>query len=74
MLLYPPKLSKYPPANVMIVAKYLFVRVFTIGETSFPSSTSNNSWKDSLPIRATASNEVKAKAETNMVMIHNPHS
>ena len=38
MLLYPPKLNRYPPASVMIVAKYLFVRTFTAGETALPSS------------------------------------
>ena len=44
------------------------------GDLSLFLSASKNSWKDILPMRATASREVSARAETNIVMMHSPHS
>ena len=55
--------NKYPEYNI--------INLDILG--SCPSSTSKNSWKDILEILATASNEVKARAETNIVIMHNPH-
>ena len=57
----------------MNVATYLFVMNLTT-ELASPSVGSNNSCKDIRAIRATASKVVSAKADTNIVMMHNPQA
>ena len=56
----------------MSVETYLLVKTDTNCDGVSPSSTSKNSWKDIREILATASNEVNARAETNIVMIQSP--
>ena len=73
ILTYPPKLNKYPQTKEIIVETYLLVQTLTKPLRSSPSSTSKNTFQHILEILATASNEVKARAETNIVIMHNPH-
>ena len=54
-------------ASVRIVAKTVFVKSFWIGPIASPGPGVKSSCSDIRPMRATASTDVKAKAETHIV-------
>ena len=68
MLAYPIFVSTKPQRSVTIVEKYVLQSNFLQPSACSISSTLKSSWKLIRPIRATASSDVRARADTHIVI------